>query len=139
MRFAPDLAANVAAGDRSYLSMLDAADAYAAKEGLDLPPEPEARQMPPNPDCLTHPILTLDLAGAGIGSIVWATGYALDFGWLDVDAFDHKGRPVHDRGVSTTPGLYFLGLAWLSRRASPFIWGVWHDAEHLADQIAERG
>ena len=72
-------------------------------------------------------------------SIVWATGYALDFGWIGIDAFDAKGRPVHERGVSsTTPGLYFLGLAWLSRRASPFIWGVWPDAEYLAGQIAAR-
>ena len=58
---------------------------------------------------------------------------------LDVDAFDTKGRPVHARGVSKTPGLYFLGLAWLSRRASAFIWGVWHDAEYLAGHIAQRG
>ena len=139
MRFAPDLAANIAAGDRNYLAMLDAADAYVEKEGLDLPAEPQAREMAPNPECVTHPLLKLDLAEARIDSIVWATGYALDFGWLDVDAFDSKGRPTHDRGVSTTPGLYFLGLAWLSRRASPFIWGVWHDAEHLAGVIAERG
>ena len=139
MRFAPDLAANVAAGDHNYLSMLDAADAYVEKEGLDLPLEPHAREMPSDPDCLTHPVLKLDLAEAGIGSIVWATGYVLDFGWLDVDTFDAKGRPVHERGASKTPGLYFLGLAWLSRRASPFIWGVWHDAEYLAGQIAERG
>jgi len=139
MRFAPDLAANVAAGDRSYLSMLDGADAYVEKEGLDLLLEPQARETPPDPDCLTHPLLKLDLADAGITSIVWATGYVLDFGWLNVDAFDAKGRPVHDRGVSKTPGLYFLGLAWLSRRASPFIWGVWHDAEYLAGQIEERG
>jgi putative flavoprotein involved in K+ transport len=138
MRFAPDLAANVAAGDRNYLSMLDAADAYVEKEGLDLPPEPQAREIPPDPDCLTHPILKLDVAEAGVSSIVWATGYALDFGWLEVDTFDTKGRPVHERGVSNTPGLYFLGLSWLSRRASAFIWGVWHDAEYLAGQIAER-
>jgi putative flavoprotein involved in K+ transport len=138
-RFAPDLTAKVAAGDRSYLSILDAADAYVEKEGLDLPPEPQAREMAPDPDCLTNPVLKLDLADAGIGSIVWATGYALDFGWLDVDAFDTKGRPVHARGVSKTPGLYFLGLAWLSRRASAFIWGVWHDAEYLAGHIEQRG
>lgn len=139
MWFAPDLAANIAAGDRSYLSMLDAADAYVEKEGLDLPPEPQAREMEPDPDCVTSPILALNLADAAVGSIVWATGYSLDFSWLKVDAFDEKGRPVHDRGVSKTPGLYFLGLPWLSRRASAFIWGVWHDAEYLAGHIAKRG
>jgi putative flavoprotein involved in K+ transport len=83
-------------------------------------------------------VLQLDLAAAGVTSIVWATGFALDFGWIKADAFDAKGRPEHERGVSKVPGLYFLGLAWLSRRASPFIWGVWHDAAYLAEQIAAR-
>ena len=137
MRFAPDLARNIALGDANYLSVLDAADAYVAKNGLDLPEEPEARKLQPDPDCVTNPVLELDLAKAGVTSIVWATGYALDFGWVKLDAFDEKGRPLHQRGVSSVPGLYFLGLAWLSRRASPFIWGVWHDAEYLADHIAQ--
>jgi putative flavoprotein involved in K+ transport len=26
-------------------------------------------------------------------------------------------------------------LPWLSRRGSAFIWGVWHDARHIADHI----
>ena len=138
MHFAPDVARNIALGDQNYLSVLDAADAHVAKNGLDLPEEPEARKLAPDPDCVTHPLLELDVAKAGITSIVWATGYALDFGWVKVDAFDKSGRPVHERGVSSVPGLYFLGLAWLSRRASPFIWGVWHDADYLAGQIAKR-
>lgn len=138
MHFRPDLVANIAAGDANYLSVLDTADAYAAAHGLDLPLEPEARNIGPDPDCLRNPLLQLSLAEAGITSIVWATGFALDFGWLQLDAFDEKGRPQHDRGVSNVPGLYFLGLAWLSRRASPFIWGVWHDAEYLAGHIAGR-
>jgi len=136
MWFSADLAGNLARGDANYLSVLDAADAYVAKSGIDLPHEPQAREIRPDPQCVTHPILHLDLAAAGVTSIVWATGYALDFGWIKVDTFDEKGRPAHLRGVSAVPGLYFLGLAWLSRRASPFIWGVWHDAEYLAAQIA---
>ena len=138
MHFRPDLAANIAAGDANYLSVLDTADAYAAAHGLDLPPEPEARIIGPDPDCVRNPLLQLNLTEAGITSIVWATGFTQDFSWLQLDAFDEKGRPQHDRGVSNVPGLYFLGLAWLSRRASPFIWGVWHDAEYLAGHIAAR-
>ena len=138
MTFAGDVADNVRRGDANYLSVLDAADAYIAAEGLDFPEEPEARTFLPDPDCLTHPVLSLDLAKAGVTSIIWATGFALDFGWLQVAAFDDKGRPAHDKGVSVVPGVYFLGLAWLSRRASPFIWGVWHDAEHIAGHIAGR-
>lgn len=136
MRFAPDLAENIARGDANYLSVLDEADAYIARNGIDLPQEPSAREILPDPQCVTDPILSLDLKEAGIGSIIWATGYRVDYGWLKVDAFDDKGRPKHQRGVSTEPGIYFLGLPWQSRRGSSFIWGVWHDARFVADQIA---
>jgi len=139
MHFAPDLASNVARGDADYLSVLDEADAHAARAGLDLPEDPDARKREQDPACVIDPILRLDLAEAGITSIVWATGYSLDFGWLKVDVFDEKGRPMHRRGVTEVPGLYFLGLPWLSRRASSFIWGVWPDAKYLADHIAARG
>jgi putative flavoprotein involved in K+ transport len=138
MRFAPDLARNIAAGDADYLSVLDSADAYATRQGLDLPEDPEARIIGPAPQCVIDPVLQLDLLGNGVTSIVWATGYQLDFNWLKLDVFDEKGRPVHQDGVSKEPGLYFLGLPWLSRRASPFIWGAWHDAKYLAEHIAAR-
>ena len=139
MSFAGDLRANIERGDANYLSVLDEADAHIAANKLDFPPEPDARKLEAMPDCALNPILSLDLRQAGITSIIWSTGYALDFGWIKFDAFDEKGRPAHERGVSTkVPGLYFLGLAWLSRRASPFIWGVWHDADHIAETIAAR-
>jgi putative flavoprotein involved in K+ transport len=137
MHFAPDLARNIALGDADYLSVLDEADAYVDREGLDFPAEPDARIIGPDPECVAVPVMELDLAQAGIASIVWATGYDFDFGWLKVDAFDEKGRPIHKDGVSRVAGLYFLGLPWLSRRASAFIWGVWRDAEYLASHIAE--
>jgi putative flavoprotein involved in K+ transport len=135
--FESDLAGNIARGDKNYLELLDAADAYIARNNLDLPEEPEARKMLPDPECVTNPILELDLAEAGITSVLWATGFAVDFSWLNVYyAFDENGKPQHQRGVSTEPGIYFLGLPWLSRRGSSFIWGVWHDAKHIADHIA---
>jgi putative flavoprotein involved in K+ transport len=134
--FASDLRTNIENGDANYLSMLDEADAYITRNGLDLPEEPQARILGPDPDCVTNPIRELDLAAAGITSIVWATGFAFDYGWLQVDAFDDAGKPKHQRGISSEPGVYFLGLPWQSRRGSSFIWGVWHDAKYLADQIA---
>lgn len=140
MSFAPDLAANLAAGDASYLAILNEADAYIARNGLDLPEEPEARVIGPDPDCVRDPILSLNLVEEGINSIIWATGYSTDYGWLKVDAFDETGKPDQQRGISREPGVYFLGLPFLSRRGSSFIWGVWHDARFLADQIAiQRG
>jgi len=136
LAFASDLSDNIAQGDANYLSVLDEADAYIARNGLDLPEEPEARNIGPDPQCVTDPILELNLAEAGITSIVWATGFAVDFSWLKVDAVDEEGKPKHQRGISTEPGVYFLGLPWQSRRGSSFIWGVWHDARFLADHIS---
>ncbi len=134
--FRGDLVENIRKGDENYLSLLDAADAYIARNGLDLPEEPLARRKLPDPDCMKNPIKELDLAKAGITSIIWATGYATDFSWLPATALDDKGKPRHQRGVSSEPGVYFIGLPWLSRRGSTFIWGVWHDAKHIADHIA---
>jgi putative flavoprotein involved in K+ transport len=137
LTIAPGLAENLATGDVNYLSVLDEADAWVLRNGADLPQEPEARIIPPDPACVTNPVLSLDLQRAGITAIVWATGYGLDFSWLQVDAFDGTGKPRHQRGVSVEPGIYFLGLPWLSRRGSAFIWGVWHDAKHVTDHIAK--
>ncbi|MBT2372545.1 NAD(P)-binding domain-containing protein [Pseudomonas fluorescens] len=134
--FQPNLVENLTRGDENYLALLDAADAYIERNGLDLPLEPEARRVFPDPECVTQPILELDLAKAGVTTIIWATGFAVDYSWLNVDAFDASGKPQHQRGVSSEQGVYFLGLPWQSRRGSSFIWGVWHDAKHVADHIA---
>lgn len=134
--FADDASTNIAAGDKNYADMLDAADAYVLASGLDLPLEPEARKAWPEPSCLSNPLRSLNLADENVTTIIWATGYKQDFSWLKVDAFDEKGAPIHQRGVSKEPGVYFLGLPWQSRRGSTFLWGVWHDAKFVADQIA---
>ncbi|MEM8728853.1 MAG: NAD(P)/FAD-dependent oxidoreductase [Pseudomonadota bacterium] len=133
LQFAPDLARHLAEGDANYLSVLDEADAYIQSNGLDLPEEPGAREMLPDPPCVTDPLRQLDLAG--IGTVIWATGYRVDYSWLKVDTFDAQGRPLHKRGISHVPGIYFLGLPFLTNRGSSFIWGVWYDAKWIADDI----
>ncbi|WP_347555751.1 NAD(P)/FAD-dependent oxidoreductase [Robbsia sp. KACC 23696] len=136
LRIADDLAHNVAAGDAAYFDVLREADAYIERNGLDLPAEPEAWDLLADPECMTQPILALDLAQAGVKSIVWATGFRFDFSWLAVDAFDAQGQPFHKRGISAESGIYFLGLPDLTNRASSFIYGCWHDAKYIADHIA---
>jgi len=138
MYFATDLADNIARGNAYTLSLLDEADAYVVRNGLDFPEEPEVRKVEPDPACVTNPVLELNLTEAGISSILWATGFDVDYSWLKVDAFDKGGKPKHERGISAEAGIYFLGLPWQSRRGSSFIWGVWHDAKFLADQISIR-
>ncbi len=135
VRFAEDLRENIENGDANYLELLREADEYVDRMGLDLPEERAAHDLGPLPDCVTDPVLELDLAEAEISSIVWATGFKTDYSWLKVDAFDELGRPEQRRGISKQPGVYFIGLPWLSSRGSSFIWGVWHDAKFVAGHI----
>jgi len=101
-----------------------------SRNGLELPLEPEAHKIDPDPECVSTPIREINLKQAGITSVIWATGYAVDYNWLKADVFHNDGKPKHERGVTAEPGIYFLGLPWQSRRGSAFIWGVWHDAKH---------
>jgi putative flavoprotein involved in K+ transport len=138
MEFASDLATTLAAGDATYLSFLDLVDSHVERRGLDRPAEPEARLIGPDPACVIEPLTRLAFADAGISAIVWATGYAVDFGWIDIPVFDERGEPLHRKGVTDVPGLYFLGLQWLSRMNSSFLSGVGADAGFLADHISMR-
>jgi putative flavoprotein involved in K+ transport len=78
----------------------------------------------------------LDVRGKDIRSVIWATGYHLDFAWVELPVFDATGTPIHRRGVTAMPGLYFLGLPWLHKRKSTFLAGVGEDAGFIADAIA---
>ncbi len=138
LRFADDIAQNIAEGDANYLALLEEADEFVERNGLHLPAEPSAHVIGANPDCVNKPIRALNFTEANINSVIWATGYTTDYSWLDADVFNSNGKPRHERGVSSVPGIYFLGLPWQSRRGSAFIWGVWHDAKYLADQIAKQ-
>ncbi len=135
LSFASDLNNNVSMGDENNLSLLDEADAYIERNGLDFPLEPEARTRLEDPECMKNPLLTLNLKQNGITNIIWATGFNVDYSWLQCDVLNERGYPIHQRGVSPVRGVYFLGLPWLSRRGSTFIWGVWHDAKYIAGHI----
>jgi putative flavoprotein involved in K+ transport len=134
---APDLAESLAIGDLGYATFLDTVDAYARQHALDCPDDPGARMRWPDPPGVVDPLRRLDLRAERIHSVIWATGYGVDFGWIDIPVFA-QGEAVHVRGVTDVPGLYFLGLQWLSKMSSSFLSGVGDDAARLADHIAER-
>ena len=72
-----------------------------------------------------------------VANVVWCTGYRAAFNWIHLDVFNEVGRPVHDRGVvAAVPGIYFIGLFFLSSLASSLVGGVSRDAEHIARHIA---
>ena len=132
---APDLRESLAFGDAAHAAFLDLVDAHVARSGLDVPADAAARSVLPDPPCVREPIPELDLRAAGVGAVVWATGYAYDLGWIGLPVLDARGTPVHAHGAAVIPGLYFLGLPWLSRMSSSFLSGVGDDAARLADLI----
>ena len=134
MRFAPDLLANLAHGDAVYLAFMDFVDAHIAVQGLSFPGDLDARVISPTPAALAEPIRSLDLRADGVGAVILATGYGVDFGWIDLPVLDARGMPVHRLGATDVPGLYFLGLPFLSKMSSSFLFGVGDDGERLAGQ-----
>ena len=84
------------------------------------------------------PCLSLDLGDSSVKTILWATGYRADYGWLKVPVLDRKGKIRHDAGVVTdSPGMYVIGLPFLRRRKSSFIHGTEDDARYLTSHLAE--
>jgi putative flavoprotein involved in K+ transport len=110
-------------------------DEYIASEGIEAPPpEDDPADIPSSGD-LPGSVDRLDLRAAGVSSVVWCTGFTSDFEWLEVPLLDDAGRPIHQRGVSPTPGVYFLGFPWLHSRKSGVIPGVDEDGAFIADSI----
>ena len=133
--FNDDLVDNIVSAEQSYLDNLEEMDRYIDNNGLDLPKEPEAKVFMEMPECMTAPIEALDFEKDNITSIIWASGFGYDYHWLDFDIFTDNGAPIHNRGITSEPGLYFVGLPYLSGKGSSFIWGVWHDAKRIAEYI----
>jgi putative flavoprotein involved in K+ transport len=114
--------------------LLNTIDEWASENDLDGEVEPPHR-LPPT-EVEDSPPLVLDLAAAGIKTIVWATGYRPDYSWLQVPVLDRKGRIRHDGGVVDWPGLYLMGIQFLRRRKSALIDGAGDDARDLCDHLA---
>ncbi len=74
-----------------------------------------------------------------VNNIIWATGFKTEFPWLQIEGvFDQKGKVIHNRGVSSIEGLYFIGLPWQYRRGSALLQGVGYDAKYIVSIINER-
>ena len=138
LEFANDLAESVAYGDSAYYAFLDLVDEYVAGNNVNLPAEPTARAKLRDPHCIAAPMRQLDTRATGLSSVIWATGYAFDFSWIQLPVLDATGVPTHVQGVAPVPGVYFLGLPWLSKMNSSFLSGVGDDAARIAERIHRR-
>ncbi len=102
------------------------------------PIEDDPNDEPAGPEVAEAGLTELDLVEDGVGSVIWCTGFTADFAWIHQPITDDSGRPVHNRGVSPVPGIYFLGFPWLHSRKSGIIHGIDEDAHFIADAIAAR-
>jgi putative flavoprotein involved in K+ transport len=137
---AEDLEQNLAKGDESFENIKKAVDEYVTKNELDVPEEQPSRVSPNISREISTPVSQINLKDTGVSAIVWASGFRCDFDWVKLPIFDDGGEPVHRRGVTQFPGIYFLGLRWLYKRKSAFLLraGPAEDAEYLAEQIVAR-
>jgi putative flavoprotein involved in K+ transport len=133
-RFADDLVATVAASDLKLASLLHRIDTFIDAQGVSAPAPLDFM-----PQCLTFADAetSLDLRLAGIGTVLWATGFRRSYPWLRVPVLDERGEIRHEGGVAPVPGLYVVGLHFLQRRNSSFIDGVGADALVLSEHLAQ--
>jgi putative flavoprotein involved in K+ transport len=132
--FSGGLRNQLALADLKMDRLLDTFDDWACGHPRDADVGPPERFEPTRAPASSR--LDLDLRSGEIRSVLWATGFRPDYGWLDVTAVDRKGQLRHDGGVLEAPGLYALGLPVLRRRKSTFIHGAEDDARDLTDHLA---
>lgn len=128
---APDLARCLDNADKTSESIKDSIDAFITKNAIRAPIEPRYNALwAPKAERSE-----LDYRAAGITSIIWCIGFRADFNWIKLPVLDNRGSPVHDRGITDVPGLYFLGLPWLHTWGSGRFSGIARDAEYLSNEI----
>jgi putative flavoprotein involved in K+ transport len=69
---------------------------------------------------------------------VWATGYRADYTWIKLPVLDQRGTPIHRRGVTQAPGLYFLGMHNQYPRGSSLLGFIHHDAAFIVERIGQQ-
>jgi putative flavoprotein involved in K+ transport len=130
--FADDLSASIGHAETKMHHLLDRVDRFIASRGLSTSfPEGDRPRPVPVPEAPG----AIDLARAGIRTVVWATGYRREYPWLRVPVVDDRGELRHQGGITAEPGLYALGLYFMRRRNSSFLDGVGADAAELAEHI----
>lgn len=132
--FTPNLNAVLDSADKTYNGINERIDQYIASNNIDAP-TPSRYEPVWQPTAERE---TLGLADAGITDVIWCIGFTPDYQWLDVPVFNGRSYPTHQRGVTTFPGLYFIGLPWLHTWGSGRFSGIDQDARYLVGLIAEQ-
>ena len=131
LQFQPNLKLHLDHADQIYNGINASIDRFISSRGLSAPPPSVYTPVWEPPQERT----TLNLRASGIGSVIWCIGFSPDFAWVDAPVFNGRGDPVHHRGLTQVPGLYFLGLPWLHTWGSGRFSGIARDALFLAERI----
>ena len=133
------LAEHIAFADGRSAEFTKMIEEWISSNGVSAGPiEDDPNDEPAAPEVVESGITELDLLEAGVGSVIWCTGFTADFDWIHRPVTDENGRPIHKRGISPVPGIYFLGFPWLHSRKSGIIHGIGEDARFIAEAIAAR-
>ena len=104
-----------------------------------LEPELESHWREAELSSLSAPT-SLDLAGEGIGTVIWSTGYRQDFSWIRVPGvLASNGAPYQRQGVSPIPGIHFVGLHRMWEAGSGTLLGCGWAATNVAEHILRSG
>ena len=133
---ADDLLHTTAAADARFVRFLQRVDRHVRRTGLqgvvlDAGPTPARLASTASP-------IELSLAGSGIRTVLWATGYRRSHPWLHVPVLERGGDVVHRHGVTASPGLYVVGWRWQTRRSSSFLAGMGEDATSVVTDLVRR-
>lgn len=134
LQFSGSLANIAKLADLKQERLLRTLDAWIEANGMAAEAGPVRRPAPTRLDSAAR--LELDLRSGEVRTIIWATGFRPDYSWLEVPVLDLKGRIRHDGGVADAPGLYVMGLPFMRRRKSSFLFGVEDDARAIAGHLA---
>jgi putative flavoprotein involved in K+ transport len=132
LHFGDDLQKNLDNADRVYNGICGLIDDHIDRNGIDAPVSPHYEPVWQPEQVVT----TLDPAGAGIGTVIWTTGFRSDWSWVELPIFDGAGYPTHRRGVTSMDGVYVLGLPWLYTWGSGRFVGVGRDADFVSQHVA---
>jgi len=134
VKLADDLQSNATGSDQANIAFRKRIDDFIAESGRDAPdPEP----FEPAGDFSGAPT-QLNLRDLDINTVIWGTGFRLDFSWIDLDLETVDGYPRQTQGVSPHEGMYFMGLQLMHTRKSGLIFGVGEDAEHISGVIGDQ-
>ena len=133
-----DVKTALQASDRYAIEFRRSVDEFIRNSGrtVPLPSRLELHGEPQGSAFDFEEIEQLDLLSENISTVIVATGFEFDFSWVKFPVLDETGYPKTNRGVTSVPGLYFMGLNWMYKRKSGIIYGVADDAEYIAEKVS---